>query len=75
MSTAAETKRRTYGNWVQQRSPGLGSLGLLVWALGLAGPDWGGGLQRAFNTLADVWWAGLGVVLLRRGADGPGGAE
>ncbi len=53
----------------------LGSLGLLAWALGLAGPDWGGGLQRAFNTLADVWWAGLGVVLLRRGADGPGGTE
>ncbi len=37
MSTAAETKRRTYGNWVQQRSPGLGSLGLLASCLLIAG--------------------------------------
>lgn len=42
----------------------VATAGLVVWALGLGGP-YGGALQRSFNTLADVWWIGTGVICWR----------
>lgn len=44
----------------------LTAVGMAAWAFGLAGTSWGGALQRAFNTLADAWWAGLALTLRRR---------
>lgn len=51
----------------------VGSLGLLVWPLGAFG-DAGGAGQRAFNTVADVWWAGTGIVLLATSSPARGSA-
>lgn len=41
----------------------VGSVAMLAWTLGLFGAAGGAG-QRAFNTLADLWWAATGVALL-----------
>lgn len=43
-----------------------GTVGLVVWAAGLAGPGGGGALQRAFNTIADLWWVVTAIVVFRR---------
>jgi hypothetical membrane protein len=49
----------------------LGTALMALWALGAMGQAGGAG-QRAFNTLADAWWAAAGAALLRlRG--GPSG--
>ncbi len=43
----------------------VGSGLMLGWSLELFG-DAGGAGQRLFNTIADVWWASAGVLILRR---------
>lgn len=48
---------------------GVVSVALIVpWTVGAFG-DHGGAAQRAFNTLADLWWVSAGVLLLRQTAD------
>jgi hypothetical protein len=54
---------RTFALW-SLAAGGLGSAMMLAWALGWFGAAGGAG-QRAFNTLADVWWATAGLVILR----------
>ncbi|MGI9015772.1 MAG: DUF998 domain-containing protein [Euzebya sp.] len=49
--------------WWSMVAGGVGSVAMLVWALGLFG-DAGGAGQRGFNTLADLWWASAGVWIL-----------
>lgn len=49
----------------------VASVGMLAWVLGLAGQSYGGLLQRGFNTLLDIWWAGLGIVTVLRGLGAP----
>lgn len=55
MTTATATPRPTYGNWVKQRSPGLGGVGVLGMVVGL-----GGGLLTIFAMLI----GGLKVALV-----------
>lgn len=55
---------RAFAAW-SLAAGGIGSLLMLLWALGVFG-DAGGAAQRTFNTLADLWWASAGVALLRR---------
>lgn len=61
----ADRSWRTFAIW-SLAAAAVGSAAMLLWVLGAFGAAGGAG-QRAFNTLADVWWVTAAVVALRRG--------